>query len=56
MSDKTYDPGIQISAHTADGSESRVTDLATGVSTVVDNDQGLVAEAVSDVNNGSGRR
>lgn len=52
---KDYDPGIRIDMHTADGRESRVTDLATGVSTVVDNDQGLVAEAVADVNAGHGR-
>lgn len=47
---KSYDPGIRIEMHTADGSESRVTDLATGQSTVVDNAMELVAEAVADVN------
>lgn len=50
MGDKSYDPGIRIDMHTADGSESRVTDLATGQSTVVDNAMDLVSEAVSDVN------
>jgi hypothetical protein len=48
MSDKTYTPWIVVTdAGAQDGSQSLVTDLATGNSIVVDNQADQVANAYS---------
>lgn len=52
MADKTYTPWITVTdAGAQDGSQSRVTDLATGNSIVVDNQADTVAQAIKDLGN-----